>query len=564
MYANLITGECVWEPPPGADIKKTDDNQWWELFDKKTSRFYYYNATSQRTVWHKPTNCDIIPLAKLQTLKNNSDIQGNGVNRSKEISTQTNAALLPQSTSLRILHNTTQTSPHYRRRQTHRSSTSSTTSSPTSRSSLDDLDSRSRTRKSSHDSPHLRSYGSQRCGRVTDQQTLYENTNILEDPIGRRTPRAFPRTNPRTVPRLQHQISMPSPPRHSDSSDNTHVEENASVQAGQPQAEYANVRRKSASSDIERVQQISDTSTSSSSSSSSTTEQDEMMTPNTNPLPAVHQSLRRKPTSGISSVVTTQTHQRITLPTPTLEKSVSLQSDMAQAQNHRPLSMLVTSPSDVDGLLSNEQPTRANDIEKYAAENLNKHKKGILGKKVPVSNMLSWTKDPIAKPMIRTQDKQVKVEAPEIFKLIQQYMGDRKFKGNESDSLELALSICISGWEKQSLRDEIYMQLCRQTTDNNREDSLQKGWELLAICLNFFPPSNKFYTSLECYVARHLDPLEQGTMPAAVPVAQLASACQRRLEKIHNFGAQKGTMKPTIDQIEHSKVRINFSHTFLL
>jgi len=36
---------------------------------QNTSRFYYYNATSQQTVWHRPANCDIIPLAKLQTLK---------------------------------------------------------------------------------------------------------------------------------------------------------------------------------------------------------------------------------------------------------------------------------------------------------------------------------------------------------------------------------------------------------------------------------------------------------------------------------------------------------------
>lgn len=46
--------------------KKRDNNQWWELFDPKTSRFYYYNEMLQKTVWHRPTNCDIIPLAKLQ------------------------------------------------------------------------------------------------------------------------------------------------------------------------------------------------------------------------------------------------------------------------------------------------------------------------------------------------------------------------------------------------------------------------------------------------------------------------------------------------------------------
>ena len=32
------------------------------------------------------------------------------------------------------------------------------------------------------------------------------------------------------------------------------------------------------------------------------------------------------------------------------------------------------------------------DIEQFALENLNEHKKGILGKSVPIGNMLSWTK----------------------------------------------------------------------------------------------------------------------------------------------------------------------------
>ena len=38
MFANLSTGECVWEPPVGVPVKKTDECQWWELFDQNTSR----------------------------------------------------------------------------------------------------------------------------------------------------------------------------------------------------------------------------------------------------------------------------------------------------------------------------------------------------------------------------------------------------------------------------------------------------------------------------------------------------------------------------------------------
>lgn len=28
MYANLVTGECVWEAPEGATVKYASDNQW--------------------------------------------------------------------------------------------------------------------------------------------------------------------------------------------------------------------------------------------------------------------------------------------------------------------------------------------------------------------------------------------------------------------------------------------------------------------------------------------------------------------------------------------------------
>lgn len=41
----------------------------------------------QTTVWHRPTDCDIIPLAKLQTLKQNTDPL-----KRRETSTQTNQA----------------------------------------------------------------------------------------------------------------------------------------------------------------------------------------------------------------------------------------------------------------------------------------------------------------------------------------------------------------------------------------------------------------------------------------------------------------------------------------
>jgi len=32
---------------------------------------------------------------------------------------------------------------------------------------------------------------------------------------------------------------------------------------------------------------------------------------------------------------------------------------------------------------------------------------------------------------------------------------------------------------------------------------MSRGWELIAICLAFFPPSQKFHNYLEAYVTKH-------------------------------------------------------------
>lgn len=73
-----------------------------------------------------------------------------------------------------------------------------------------------------------------------------------------------------------------------------------------------------------------------------------------------------------------------------------------------------------------------------------------------------------------------------------------------------SLPVCqvvVRGWSNQGLRDELYIQLCRQTTENFRYDSLERGWELMAICLAFFPPTPRFHNYLEGYIYRHMDPL---------------------------------------------------------
>uniref|UniRef100_A0A7E4V0K5 Rho-GAP domain-containing protein n=1 Tax=Panagrellus redivivus TaxID=6233 RepID=A0A7E4V0K5_PANRE len=78
MFANLVTGNCAWEPPAGAPVKRMVPNQWWELFDQTTMRSYYYNPMTMKTIWIKPVDCEIIPLARLQLLKQNTELSNGG------------------------------------------------------------------------------------------------------------------------------------------------------------------------------------------------------------------------------------------------------------------------------------------------------------------------------------------------------------------------------------------------------------------------------------------------------------------------------------------------------
>ncbi len=136
------------------------------------------------------------------------------------------------------------------------------------------------------------------------------------------------------------------------------------------------------------------------------------------------------------------------------------------------------------------------DIEKFAQDNLNLHSKGIFRKKSSVRDMLSWTADAISRPMLAlSRDKAGKKMATEMFKLIQIYMGDRKARTGMSLN-SVILDIITMAVAQPQLRDEMYVQLCRQTTENHMRESLIRGWELMAICLSFIPPSPTFQPAL--------------------------------------------------------------------
>lgn len=75
-----------------------------------------------------------------------------------------------------------------------------------------------------------------------------------------------------------------------------------------------------------------------------------------------------------------------------------------------------------------------------------------------VKDILSWTEEPIRKPLTCISDKSMKKEAIETFKLVQIYMGDRKARQSMTAN-SVALDIALTGYTKAALRDEIYVQV---------------------------------------------------------------------------------------------------------
>lgn len=68
------------------------------------------------------------------------------------------------------------------------------------------------------------------------------------------------------------------------------------------------------------------------------------------------------------------------------------------------------------------------------------------------------------------------------------FMGDKQLSG----PLLLAQELCQLALTEKWLRDEIYCQLIKQLTNNPHHDSVNKGWWLMSICLETFPPPPEF------------------------------------------------------------------------
>ena len=146
-------------------------------------------------------------------------------------------------------------------------------------------------------------------------------------------------------------------------------------------------------------------------------------------------------------------------------------------------------------------------LEEYAEGHFNFDRKGMFKGKSTVEKMLAWKKDVISTSLCRINED-LNSDACQAFKNITGYMGDRSSKKDNDKHAHKLIKIVLA--QVGEVRDEVFCQLCKQTTQNPDPESTLRGWKLFVICIGTFPPTPEFFPYLMSYLEEHQDHEEYG------------------------------------------------------
>eukprot|EP00924_Labyrinthula_sp_SR-Ha-C_P015036 augustus_masked-scaffold_9-processed-gene-6.5-mRNA-1 protein AED:0.07 eAED:0.07 QI:0/-1/0/1/-1/1/1/0/1819 len=147
---------------------------------------------------------------------------------------------------------------------------------------------------------------------------------------------------------------------------------------------------------------------------------------------------------------------------------------------------------------------------------------------------------PINRSLCRLDDEQSKL-AVKLNKALLHYCGDLA----SNFAATQAQFILMKALEDPSLTDEIYVQILKHLTGNEKPDSEDKAWLMLCLCTKTFPPSTEFAPYLLHYL------ISRKTQPGLV--GNYARLCIVQLDATLELGAT--WFKPSIEEIGNYKKR---------
>ncbi|XP_061341742.1 kinesin-like protein KIN-14E [Gastrolobium bilobum] len=123
--------------------------------------------------------------------------------------------------------------------------------------------------------------------------------------------------------------------------------------------------------------------------------------------------------------------------------------------------------------------------------------------KFTFEDMLCFQKDPIPTSLLKLNGD-LASRASKLFQIILKYMGidssDRVTPINLDERVELVSKLYKQSLKHSELRDELFVQISKQTRNNPEKEYLIKAWELMYLCASFMPPSKDIGGYLSEYV----------------------------------------------------------------
>ncbi|KAH1150981.1 hypothetical protein GYH30_044801 [Glycine max] len=123
--------------------------------------------------------------------------------------------------------------------------------------------------------------------------------------------------------------------------------------------------------------------------------------------------------------------------------------------------------------------------------------------KVTFEDMLSFQKDPIPTSLLKLNVDFLS-RATKLFQIILKYMGidpsDRVTPISLDERVELVGKLYKQSLKRPELRDELFVQISKQTRNNPERQYLIKAWELMYLCASSMSPSKDISSYLSEYI----------------------------------------------------------------
>ncbi|KAI9503375.1 Rho GTPase activation protein, partial [Coemansia spiralis] len=157
-------------------------------------------------------------------------------------------------------------------------------------------------------------------------------------------------------------------------------------------------------------------------------------------------------------------------------------------------------------------------------------KRGFLRRKVPLDEMISYTSETIARPLMNLPREMIR-DAVRSFRVIQRFMGNIDGEVSPKEKFSEILWLANKGIRNQVLRDEIFCQLSKQTTGNPSPTAVEKGWMLMGVLLYAFRPTQLMFPHLEAFVDS-----------AAIPTVMLRRFLHLQMNRAKRAGGRTAEM----------------------